>query len=128
MRRSGPLRRLTPLGRTGPAGRRSGPLERRARLRPVSSKRAAENRQRRTALQGRFGPSPLCHAGARLDGIVRCDGFAVDGHEILTRGRGGSIVDPDNVLPVCRPCHTWITGHPAESERLGLVRHSWDGT
>lgn len=45
-----------------------------------------------------------------------------DVHEILTRGRGGSIVDRDNLIPLCRAHHEWVTAHPVEAEELGLVR------
>lgn len=55
---------------------------------------------------------------------------ADDIHEPLTRARGGSIVDPDNQAPLCRPCHDEVTFRP-ESElgwayAIGLLVHSWD--
>lgn len=52
---------------------------------------------------------------------------ASDLHELLTRARGGSIVDPANIVHVCRTCHTWITEHPVDAAKLGLVRWSWEG-
>lgn len=54
-----------------------------------------------------------------------CRVRAADGHEVLTRGRGGSITDPANVMPVCRPCHRLITGEPALADALELTRPSW---
>lgn len=45
-----------------------------------------------------------------------------DMHEILTRGRGGSPTDPDNILCLCRDCHEWVTTHEEEARKLGLVR------
>lgn len=45
-----------------------------------------------------------------------------DMHEKLTRARGGDVLDPDNILLVCRTCHDWITGHELEARALGLVR------
>ena len=55
MKRSGPLTRRTPLRngalRPGPGPKRSAPMKRRARLRPVSAKRQAENRVRRAVLR-----------------------------------------------------------------------------
>lgn len=43
-------------------------------------------------------------------------------HEILTRARGGSPTDPDNILCLCRDCHKWITEHETAARELGLVR------
>lgn len=43
-------------------------------------------------------------------------------HEILTRGRGGSPTDPDNILCLCSPCHAWVTTHEHAARELGLVR------
>jgi hypothetical protein len=59
-----------------------------------------------------------------------CTRLADDLHEPLTRARGGSITDPGNAKPVCRPCHDEITFRP-ESElgwayEAGLLVHSWD--
>ena len=50
----------------------------------------------------------------------------MDVHEVKTRGRGGSILDVDNLRCLCRPCHTWVTEHPKESHELGLVVHAWE--
>jgi hypothetical protein len=59
-----------------------------------------------------------------------CPRLADDIHEPLTRARGGSITDPDNQVPLCRPCHDEVTFRP-ESElgwayEIGLLVHSWD--
>lgn len=103
---------------------RGGTIERRARLRPVSAAQAAENRLRRKIVSQLFGEQPVC-AGP-------CGGnWADDVHEPLTRTRGGSITDPANMVPLCRPCHDLVTFAP-ESELgwaydAGLLRHSWDG-
>ena len=60
----------------------------------------------------------------------RCTRLADDVHEALTRGRGGSITDRENVRALCREHHDFVTFTP-ESELgaaydLGLLRHSWD--
>ena len=55
----------------------------------------------------------------------KCQGRSVDCHEILSRARGGSILDDSNILCVCRACHTWITDHPAEATKLGLLKSRW---
>lgn len=98
------------------------PLRVRTRIRPVSAKRAKEQRERRIAMENAFGLSPAC--SAQLDG---CDGYACDAHELLSRARGGSITDPENVRPLCRPCHTYITEHPAWAEANGWALPSWGG-
>jgi hypothetical protein len=64
-----------------------------------------------------FGDSPWC--------AIRwghgCRGFADDLHEVLSRGRGGSITEAANTLPGCRWCHTQVTTHPAEAEARGFL-------
>ena len=110
-----PLERRTPL-------QGSGQLERGTPIRKVSAKRAKANRERR-AMVDRLYPDrqPMC-------GRPGCPRWADDLHEPLTRARGGSITDPDNQVPLCRPCHDELTFTP-ESElgwayELGLLRHS----
>lgn len=92
----------------------------------MSDRRRSENRERRDALHARFGQYPDCALRPLLAliGITVCQGAAVDGHEISTRGRGGSITDPDNVLPGCRGCHRWVTDHPIEAAEIGAVEAS----
>ena len=46
---------------------------------------------------------------------------SVDIHEILSRARGGSVLEEENLLAVCRPCHQRITENPELSEYLGLA-------
>lgn len=56
----------------------------------------------------------------------RCTGRAVDWHEVKTRARGGSILDPANRVWACRSCHDWIDLHQPEAHAVGLLRHSWE--
>jgi hypothetical protein len=98
-------------------------LTRKRPLRPVSAKRARENRERRAMVKQLYPERPRC---ARPG----CARMADDLHEPLTRARGGSITDPGNQVPLCRTCHDEITFRP-ESELqwaydLGLLVHSWD--
>ena len=91
-------------------------------MRRQSLKRQREQRQRRALLRRLVETrGPWCEAG-----LLGCRGLADDAHEVLTRARGGSIVDPSNIKLLCRPCHDWVGAHPDEAERLGLLRHSWD--
>lgn len=86
---------------------------RKTRLKPMSTKRRRENRERRKNLHAAYGERPYCQA--RIAGV--CTGWATDGHELLLRSSGGSITDPANVMPVCRPCHRVITEMAADEAR-----------
>lgn len=55
-----------------------------------------------------------------------CGGRATTVHEPLSRGRGGSIVDPDNAMAACIPCNEAASANPDEAVRRGVLRHSWD--
>jgi hypothetical protein len=59
---------------------------------------------------------PWCEVGLTI-----CDGRAVDVHELLSRARGGSILDETNCVAVCRSCHDWATAHPAEATAAGWL-------
>jgi hypothetical protein len=101
----------------------SRPPMRRTEIRPMSKRRAKENRERSKVLAELAGENPWCGAG-----LPGCTGQAQDGHEILTRARGGSITDKANILPICRSCHRAVTT-PKDSESIhasGLLRHSWE--
>ena len=47
---------------------------------------------------------------------------SVDVHELLSRARGGSILDPENLAALCRPCHSFITTNPRIAEETGWAR------
>ena len=115
MRPGQPPARGTSLATTTPLGRHT-------RIRPVSDKRRAENRERRAMKERRWpnGERPRC---ARPD----CLRLADDLHEVLTRARGGSITDEANTVPLCRQDNDELTLEPAWGYELGLLRHSWDG-
>jgi 5-methylcytosine-specific restriction protein A len=48
-----------------------------------------------------------------------------DIHELKSRARGGSILDIENLVAICRPCHNWITEHPVEAAQQGWLKCSW---
>ncbi len=122
--------RNTPMARTSQMGQGQ-PLGRTTKLRAVSAKRAAENRQRRQIADELW---PDRREGTVMCGCGRpeCHRRADDLHETLSRARsGGDITNPDIWVPLARECHDEITFRP-ESELqwaygLGLLRHSWDG-
>ena len=94
----------------------------RTRLAPVSARRQAANQQRRAMIQVLYPERPQC-------GRPRCTRLADDIHEPLTRARGGSITDPRNQVPLCRPCHDEVTFRPTSelgwAYAAGLLKHSW---
>jgi 5-methylcytosine-specific restriction endonuclease McrA len=76
---------------------------------------------RRALVARLLADNPVCQLR------VTCQGApAVDVDEIVSRARGGSILDPANCQTACRACHDWKHANPVEAERLGLSRHSWD--
>lgn len=95
-----------------------------------SAKKEAEYRLRRPLVQRLLTERPYCEA---------CPVFAahdlkatyvrrrsVDLHEIIRRSQGGSILDEDNILCVCRECHRRIGNHPQLAFDLGLAKHGWE--
>lgn len=57
---------------------------------------------------------------------VACWG-PLDGHEPLTRARGGDPYDVNQIVTVCRGHHEWIDREQDKAHALGLLRHSWEG-
>lgn len=81
-----------------------------------SKKRAKQERE--YAEQRSFFLLKWGYCQAKLPG---CRGEATDIHH--PEGRmGDALLDQNNWLPVCRPCHTWIEEHPKEAKELGLSR------
>ena len=90
-------------------------------MRAVSKKRAVLNRQRKQLRDALVAEQAPCEA--HLEG---CGRVGTDLHELLTRARGGSIVDRDNTAWLCRPCHRKITENPAWADHHGWTISSWD--
>jgi hypothetical protein len=109
-----PLERKTPL-------KAGGNLDRGAPIRKQSKKRQRENRGR-SAMVRQLWPDmePKCV-------VLGCPRLADDVHEPLSRGRGGSITDPENAVPICRGHHDDVTfGEPEWAYEQGLLIHSWE--
>lgn len=105
--------RRTPLARGLSQLVRSGPV------RAVSRHRARENRDRTKMLrEARIYPQKCA--------VPWCAQVGDSPHEPLTRARGGSITDPDNVVMICWFHNQELTLEPEWGYRLGLLRHSWD--
>lgn len=97
-------------------------LQRRTPIKPMSKKRAKENRERRAVFTAIYTYRPRC-------AVPGCPRLADDIHEPLTRARGGSITDPDNGVPMCREHNDMLSSTPesklAWAYKLGLLKHSW---
>lgn len=72
---------------------------------------------------------PLCEAcpvfAEHDEKVVYSRQRSVDIHELVRRSQGGSILDENNLLAVCRPCHQRIGNNPQLAFDLGLARHNW---
>ena len=97
---------------------KSGTLKRTGRLRPFSKKRAKLIPARRACREQVYERDG---GRCRVRG-PNCTGAGEQVHEILSRGRGGSIVDPDNCLLVCGNCGRDVHLFPAWAERKGFLR------
>jgi hypothetical protein len=118
--------------------KRSGPIQRKTPMRKVSKKRQKIQGQRRNLVREQLAVRPFCEAGepiymyyvnnygqpfAKERGRTdQCQRRSVDIHEPLMRSRGGSILDVDNTVAVCRRCHDWIHQNPVVATELGLLR------
>lgn len=124
MKRGGPLQRRTPL-KGGQPLPRGGGLARGGPLAARSEKTRAVYVDRRKIVADLVGQ----RCEAQIPGV--CLGHATQVHEVLTRARGGSILDRDNLLALCGTggagCHPYITAHPAWADNHGFTLPSWEG-
>ena len=83
-----------------------------------SKKMERKYRERRALVVRILDEFPMCQ---------RCKGRpSQDVHEVLSRARGGDILDRENCVALCRDCHRFITEHPRFAVEEGWLRHSWD--
>ena len=99
-------------------------------MRRRSAKKEAEYRQRRPLVKRLLEERPWCEACpvfAEHDEIITYRrNRSQDIHELIRRSQGGSILDEENLLAVCRPCHSRIGNNPQLSFDLGLAKHGWE--
>ena len=88
-------------------------------MRARSKKRQQQYADERIPLVKKLlAENPIC---------VRCwQQRSVDVHEVKSRARGGSITDPSNLVCLCRGCHDLITRSPAEAQKRGWLKNSWE--
>jgi 5-methylcytosine-specific restriction endonuclease McrA len=95
-----------------------------------SKKKEAEYKLRRPLVARLLAQRPYCEAClifAEHDGLITyVRNLSVDVHELVRRSQGGSILDENNLMCVCRRCHTRIGNNPQLAFDLGLAKHAWD--
>lgn len=98
-------------------------------MRHRSKKKEQEYRIRRPLVMRLLEERPLCEAcpvfAEHDEKVVYSRQRSVDIHELVRRSQGGSILDEQNLLAVCRPCHQRIGNNPQLAFDLGLARHNW---
>lgn len=99
-------------------------------MRYRSKKKEAEYKLRRPLVARLLEERPMCEACpifAAHDGlVVYSRNRGQDVHELVRRSQGGSILDEDNLMVVCRPCHRRIGNYPQLAFDLGLAKHGWE--
>ena len=104
--------------------------KRKARIRPRSKKMEEKYKDRREFVVKILSERPYCEACPKFaehDGAKTYHRLpSRDVHELVRRSQGGSILDEDNVLAVCRKCHDRIGREPKLAIELGLAKNSWD--
>lgn len=91
---------------------------RRTPLKARSKKQAAKYVQRRKLVADLLERFPWC---------ARCYWErSVDLHELKNRSQGGDILDPAEIVTVCRTCHQWITENPAKAHETGWTFWSFE--
>lgn len=99
-------------------------------MRHRSKKKEAEYKLRRPLVERLLSERPYCEACpvfAEYDEkVTYVRQRSVDVHELVRRSQGGSILDEENLMCVCRGCHTRIGNNPQLAFDLGLAKHAWD--
>lgn len=99
-------------------------------MRHRSKKKEAEYRKRRPLVERLLRERPMCEAcpvfAKHDEKVTYVRNPSVDVHELVRRSQGGSILDEDNLMCVCRSCHRRIGNYPQLAFDLGLAKHGWE--
>ena len=110
--------------------RRNKPIKRSGSPKKRSAKTEELYVERRKFVEKILSERPACQACkvfASHDGKSTYNQhMSRDVHEIIRRSQGGSILDEENVLAVCRLCHVRIGNYPQLAFDLGLAKHGWE--
>jgi len=93
----------------------------RSRLKPRSKKMSKVYVERRKLVEKLLKEHPQCEA--QVPDV--CTGKSVDLHELLARSQGGSILDPSNIICVCRACHNFVGTEVQKATEMGLRRRRY---
>ena len=94
-------------------------------LKKRSNKQLALAIQRRDILREKFGQPGEWVCSVRGTFLIPLMGPCfgpVNGHELIKRSQGGSIVDPENIIMLCNYHNGWVEDHPLDAEKIGLVK------
>ena len=118
-----------PLKRGKPP-KRGAPPKRTGSIKKRSKKQSELYELRRPFVEKILSERPFCQAckvfAQHDEKVTFIQKNSTDVHEIIRRSQGGSILDEDNVLAVCRKCHTRIGNYPQLAFDLGLAKRSWE--
>ena len=99
-------------------------------MRHRSKKKEQEYKLRRPLVARLLEQRPYCEAcpvfAEHDEKAIYSRLRSVDIHELKRRSQGGSILEEDNLMAVCRQCHNRIGNYPALAFELGLSRHGWE--
>jgi 5-methylcytosine-specific restriction endonuclease McrA len=99
-------------------------------IRKRSKKKEADYELRRPLVKALLEKYPYCQAckvfATYDEKTLFNQNRSVDIHELVRRSQGGSILDENNLLAVCRPCHNRIGNYPQLAFDLGLAKHGWE--
>ena len=99
-------------------------------MRRRSLKKEAQYRLRRPLVERLLQERPWCEAcpifAEHDEKVTYNRNPSRDVHEIIRRSQGGSILDEENCMAVCRACHQRIGNYPKLAFDLGLAKHGWE--
>jgi len=114
----------------GRAKKRKEPKQQRKPINKRSKKTEEKYKLRRPLVAKMLSERPFCEACpvfADHDQKVTYTRYpSVDIHELVRRSQGGSILDENNLMAVCRNCHRRIGNYPELAFQLGLAKHGWE--
>lgn len=84
-----------------------------------SEKMKATYKERRPLVERLLRERPRCQ-------FEECNDRSTEIHEVVTRARGGSILDESNCMALCHDHHAYITVNPKWAQENGYMKHSWE--
>jgi len=95
------------------------PSSKRKRVRSVSARRRAQMAEFSLIATKYLSDHPVCERCGKRP--------SVDPHHIVPRSVApGKILDPRNLIALCRSCHNWVMSHPKEAREHGYLKFSTD--